>query len=243
MLIDKELCTGCEICHPYCTVGAITTLNRDNTDVSEIDQNDCVECGVCLRAEVCPADAIFMPELDWPRSVRAAFSDPLTSHPSSNLKGRGTMEMKTNDLTGRFRRGEAGISVEMGRPNIGSSFRDIQRVSMALADMGVEFEPENPLSALIVDKTAGKIDEDILDEKVLSAIIEFKVGNDRLKDILTTLKDISNEINSVFSLGLISLVDEDGTVPTVSIAREAGFSPRPNTKTNMGLGRPLFKEG
>jgi len=41
---------------------------------------------------------------------------------------------------------------------------------------------------------------------------------------------------------LISLVDADGGIPTVAIAREAGFELRLNTKTNVGLGRPLKLE-
>jgi len=94
----------------------------------------------------------------------------------------------------------------------------------------------------MVDTNTGKINEDILDEKALSAIIEFTVDNDRLREALKTLKEVSTRINTVFSVGLISRVGGDGTLPTVAIAREAGFSPRPNTKTNVGLGRPLTEE-
>jgi Pyruvate/2-oxoacid:ferredoxin oxidoreductase delta subunit len=56
MLIDQETCIGCEDCQPYCPVQAIRTIEGE--DLSEIDQDECVECGVCLRAEVCPTDAI-----------------------------------------------------------------------------------------------------------------------------------------------------------------------------------------
>jgi hypothetical protein len=61
-------------------------------------------------------------------------------------------------------------------------------------------------------------------------------------EALTTLKEVSAQINTVFSVGLISRVGGDGTIPTVAIAKDAGFSPRPNTKTNVGLGKPLMKE-
>jgi hypothetical protein len=83
---------------------------------------------------------------------------------------------------------------------------------------------------------------EILDEKVLSAIIEFTVDNQKLKDALKVLKDASSKIDTVFSLCLISLVDADGSIPTIEIAQEAGFELRPNTKTNIGLGRPLKLE-
>ena len=237
MKIDEEKCIDCKACHPYCPVGAIRTLGEE--EASEVVQEDCVECGVCLRAEVCPTDAIFMPDLKWPRSIRATFSDPLSTHPSTKELGRGTEEMKTNDVTGRFRRGMAGIGVEMGRPSVGATFREIQTVSMALAKVGIEFEPQNPVTSLMVDKKRGKIEDEVLDEKVLSAIIEFSMENDRLPEALTVLKEVSKGLDTVFSLCLINRVDPEGNLPNLSIAEGAGFSPRLNTKTNVGLGRPL----
>jgi NAD-dependent dihydropyrimidine dehydrogenase PreA subunit len=242
MKIDKETCIGCEACHAYCPMGAISTVPSQGAEVSEVNQDECVECGVCLRAKICPTDSILRPELQWPRLVRALFSDPLTQHPSTRLEGRGTEEMKTNDVTGRFPRGVAGIAVEMGRPGLGTTFRDIQTVSMALAEAGVHFEPENPLSALIVDKKVGSIDSEILNEKVLSAIIEFSVRDEELKEVLAVLKQVSGRIETVFSLCLIRRAESDGTFPVLPIALEAGFKARPNTKTNVGLGRPLKED-
>ncbi len=150
--------------------------------------------------------------------------------------------MKTNDVTGRYRLGMCGIGIEMGRPGIGTSFCDIQTVAMAVARMGVEFEPRNPLTLVMTDPKTGKIKEEVLGERVLSAILEFKVGNDRLKELLKTIMEVSSKIETVFSLDLISRVNKDGSIPNRSIAGEAGFTIRPNTKTNIGLGRPLAKE-
>jgi NAD-dependent dihydropyrimidine dehydrogenase PreA subunit len=239
MKIDKDACIGCEACHPFCPMGAIATVEWQGAQISEVNQDECVECGVCLRVQVCPTDAIIRPELKWPRLVRALFSDPLTQHPSTKLEGRGTEEMKTNDVTGRFPRGMAGIAVEMGRPGVGATFKDIQTVSMALAEAGVQFEPENPTSALIVDKQTGKLDSEIIDEKVLSAIIEFSVRQENLGDVLSVLKGVSRRIDTVFSLCLICRAEADQTFPVLPLAKKAGFDARPNTKTNVGLGRPL----
>jgi NAD-dependent dihydropyrimidine dehydrogenase PreA subunit len=243
MKIDREKCIGCEDCHPYCPVEAIKSVDWEGNSVSEIDQDQCVECGACYkRSGVCPVDAIYMPKLEWPRSIREHFSNPDVKHPLTTGQGRGTEEMKTNEVTGRYPRGIAGVGIEMGRPGISTSFRDLQTVIMALSKLGVEFEPNNPATALIVDKKTGKINEDVLNERVLSAILEFKIEINRLKDVLYTIKDVSNRIDTVFSLDLISRVDADGSIPTATIAIEAGFTPRPNTKTNVGLGRPLFEE-
>jgi hypothetical protein len=130
----------------------------------------------------------------------------------------------------------------MGRPGIGTSFKDIQTVAMALSEVGVEFEPNNPVSTLMDDIRAGTFKTEVLNEKVLSAILEFKTDNDRLKDVLYAIKEVAGKIETVFSLDLISRVNPDGTIPAIEIAKDAGFSPRPNTKTNVGLGRALSQE-
>lgn len=243
MKIDKEKCIGCELCHPYCPVGAITTVEWEGEPVSEINQVECVECGTCHeRSGICTADAIYMPELKWPRSIREPFSNPNAKHPSNNSQGRGTEEMKTNDVTGQFVPGMAGVIIELGRPGIGTSFRDIQTVSMAIGKLGVEFENNNPVSNLMVDLKNGIFNADVLEEKVLSAILVFNIKNERLKEILLEIKKVSFLLDTVFSLSLVSRVEPDNSIPVIPIAQEAGFSPRPNNKTNVGLGKALLKE-
>lgn len=144
MKIDKEKCVNCRSCIDYCPVGAIEV---DDPEV-RIDQESCVECTACLRSGACGYDALYQPELGWPRIIRSRFSDPLESHPDTEIMGRGTAEMKTNDVTGRFVEGEVGFAVEMGRPGVSTSFADVEKVAMALAGR-VEFEPLNPVTGLI----------------------------------------------------------------------------------------------
>jgi len=243
MKIDQEKCIGCERCIPYCPVAAIAMTDAGGEPVAAIDQDECVECDVCRdRARVCPVDAIYLPELKWPRSLRLYFSNPHYPHPTTDEQGRGTGEMKTNDVTGRYPRGTAGIAIEMGRPGVGTTFQDIQTVTRSLGRLGVVFESDNPVTALMTDKTAGEINPEVLNEKILSGIIEFSVGKARLQEVLEAVKEVSAKIDTVFSLDLITRVDPDGSVPTDAVVRAAGFTPRPNTKTNVGLGRPLAKE-
>jgi NAD-dependent dihydropyrimidine dehydrogenase PreA subunit len=241
MLINQEMCIGCEECHPYCPVGAIRLA--EGGSVSEIDQVQCVECGCCYkRSGICPVDAIYMPKLEWPRCLREYFSNPAVKHPSTTGHGRGTEEMKTNDVTGRFRRGEVGVALELGRPGVGTSFRDLETFAMAIARLGVEFESQNPVAELMADSKTGRFNEAVLSERVLSAILELKIPVGKLREVLGVIREVSVKIDTAFSLDLISRVEPDGTTPAVAIAREAGFVPRPNAKTNVGLGRPLFKE-
>ncbi|MBA4421706.1 MAG: (4Fe-4S)-binding protein, partial [Syntrophus sp. (in: bacteria)] len=58
MKIDSEKCIACLECIDFCPMNCMTEKDECVT----IDQDECVECGVCLRAGVCPTDAIYMPE-------------------------------------------------------------------------------------------------------------------------------------------------------------------------------------
>src|SRR4030066_27316 len=152
----------------------------------EIDKKKCVGCGNCHA--VCTMGALIPCELEWPRSVRAVFSDPTTIHPGTGVPGRGTDEIKTNDVTGRLRKGEVGFVIEMGRPGTGAYFRDIEKVAVALAKLRPPFEKKNHVTQLMVNPETGKIRDDVLNEKVLSAIIEIKTALDRIPEFLHVLE-------------------------------------------------------
>ncbi len=240
MIIDKETCIGCQLCQPYCPMGCIAY--RESEGKCTIDLDECVECGICQRPKVCPTGALQQQELDEMRNLRRTFSNPLVPHKTTSVPGRGTEEMKTNDVTGRFKRGHAGVAVELGRPGTGTRFRDVEKVAMAVAPIGVVFEPQNPVTALMVDTATGKMQDGILGEKVLSAIVEFDVAIEKLATTLTAIKQVAPKLDTVFSLDLASRMSADNTVPTAEIARTVGFEPSLNGKTNVGLGRPLAKE-
>lgn len=233
MKIDKERCISCRSCMDYCPVGAIKVADGE----VYIDQHLCIECAVCLKSGVCRQDALYQPELGWPRVLRSQFSDPLVSHPATNIRGRGTAEMKTNDVTGRFREGEVGFAIEMGRPSISTSFADVEKVASALAGK-VEFEPLNPVTVLLDTETGRFKDPAVREERALSTIIECKTTEERGIEVLNLLKEASEEIDTVFSLCVINRC-VDGVPPFKAMMEAAGFAPRLNGKTNVGLGRPL----
>jgi len=198
-----------------------------------------VECGCCLRVGVCEEyEAIWQPELSWPRVLRAQFSNPAVPHPSTSVGGRGTEETKTNDVTGRYPRGYIGIAAELGRPGNGTRLTDVEKVAQAILPFGVEFEKDNPTYHLFEDVSRGKIRQDILNEKVLSAILEFKTTATKAPRVLKALETVAREVDTVISVNIGSMLEPDGSLPAEKVAREAGFQIRPNGKSNLGLGRP-----
>ena len=59
MIVEQEKCLGCEECIPYCPVQAIKVIEEK----ASIDLDLCVECGACIRSEVCPTQALYLQEM------------------------------------------------------------------------------------------------------------------------------------------------------------------------------------
>jgi|TARA_Y100000031_G_scaffold97270_1_gene106666 hypothetical protein len=133
-----------------------------------------------------------------------------------------------------------GLSLEMGRPGTGTSFHDVQKMTQALAGTEVEFEPQNPVTFWITDKKTGKLRDDILNEKSLSAIVECSFPIAKLQDVVKQIQTVAQQIDTVFSVTACVKVAPDGSLPTDRIWQELGITPYPDSKNNVGLGRPLF---
>ncbi len=262
MRIDPAKCVACGNCVPVCPMGAISIDPVRNR--AAVNADECVECYTCFRGmsmeklnptlvrsiraalkffrlrfdpepDVCPTSAITPDELAWPRVVRRAFSDPVVTHESTGVHGRGTEEVKTNDVTNRVGIGEVGYVVEFGRPTVGVRFRDIQKMTMALAEMGIEFEARNPVTHMMTDKSAGKLREDILNEKILSAIVEFKTRIESLPGVLARVEAVAKTLDTVVSVGVATRCEPDGRSALDAVLAEEGFA-YVRGKTNLGLG-------
>src|SRR6185437_2728924 len=264
MRIDPDKCVACGNCTYVCPMGAIyidPAIKRATVNLTE-----CVECYACFNGlsqehlnptvvrtmrkvfqcmrlrfdpepDVCPT-AAFEPEtLTWPRVVRRAFSDPRVPHESTGVEGRGTEEVKTNDVSGRVKVGEVGFTIELGRPGVGVWFREIQEMATELALAGVTFEKRNPITSLMSDVATGTIREDIMNEKVLSAIIEIKVPLERTEEIIRLVHTVEKRLDTVVALGVATRCDDDGEERIVApILARLGYKVE-RAKTNTGLGR------
>jgi ferredoxin len=264
MKINPEKCVACGNCTYVCPMGAIyidQTIHR-----ATINRDECVECYACFNGlsqehlnpvfvravrktfqmlrlrfdpepDVCPTAAFEPDDLAWPRVVRRAFSDPRVPHESTGVHGRGTEEVKTNDVSGRVNLGEVGFTIEFGRPGVGVRFRDMQKMCTALARAGVAFEKKNPVTSLMSDVATGAIREDILDEKVLSAIVEIKVSLERVEEIIRLVWEVEKQIETVVAIGVGVRCDQDGEEDVVApILEKLGYRLE-RAKTNIGLGR------
>ena len=264
MQIDHNKCVACANCVAVCPMGAISIDRSINRAV--IDLDECVECGACFRGmsqehlnptmvravrrlakifrfrfepepDVCPTAAFVLDELEWPRIARRVFSDPVVEHTSTGIHGRGTEEVKTNDVSHRVDLGEVGYVIEFGRPGVGVRFHQIETMTMALAEQGVVFEAKNPITHLMTDTDKGTLQEDLKNEKILSAIVETKTTIDDVPKVLDTVFDVAKRIDTVVAVGVSARCNDDGKDDVLApLLVELGYAFE-RAKTNMGLGR------
>jgi NAD-dependent dihydropyrimidine dehydrogenase PreA subunit len=235
MVRINRSCINCGLCIPICPVNAIRTQRDEET--AFVDQEECVECGTCYRSQICPVDAIVYPKLAYPRILRRHFSDPTSRHEVTGVPGRGTEEIKTNDVTNRLTKGKVGFCVEVGRPGIGTSIKEVEKITRALSMFQIRFEEKNPIRHLMSKPETGEFKKEVLNEKVLSIIIEFTVPEEKTAKILKTLKKIGEEIDTVFSLGLASRILDNGKIPIQNTLNKLDISFRANAKVNLGMGK------
>lgn len=232
MVINQEKCIGCGMCIPYCGPKAISIQNKK----AYIDLDICVECGNCKFAGVCPKDAIVQQTLVMPRQIRAIFSNAREKSPNTGIPGRGTEEMKTNDVTNRFPVGKIGFACEMGRPATGTSFKDVETIAKVVVAHGGKLEEENPSAIVFEPGNTGIIKEEFKNERALSFIIEAMIEESELPGLLVDLKDAQTQVDTIFSVDVISRM-VDGKIPSDALLEQAGVQRRPNGKTCVGLGR------
>ena len=239
-VINTEKCVGCKTCQKYCSVDAIK-YDPENRKCY-IAQDECVDCYVCMRQKVCPKGAIEPTELDnFYKQFMHMMSDPVENHGVTGVTGRGTEEVKTNDVTGRVKKGRVGLCIDVGRPGAGARMYDVEKIAMACASAGVVLEDKShtPLAALMEDTKTGKLDPEVLNYRLLSVIIEGNCSDEDFPNVIRALQKVATEIDTVFSVGLIKRVDENGYNPVLDCLDGLGVPQPFRGKVNVGLGKPL----
>ena len=235
MRISEDLCNGCGQCVVICPTNAIKLIEKK----AVINRDLCVECSVCYTNAHCPVKAIKPERLKWPRIIRNPFSSVIATHKLTGIPGRGTEEMKTNDITGRFKKGEFGFSIDVGRPGVGTRLSNIELFTTKLAEIGVEFEKDSPVTALLIDDL-GHINKEILNERVISAFIEFKISPGKLQQVFKIIKDVEKVIDTVFTVGVFSKIENNDINSVIDLVNQHGFKVAPNAKVNIGLGKLII---
>ncbi|MCX8186968.1 MAG: 4Fe-4S binding protein [Sulfolobales archaeon] len=235
-MVDTSKCIGCGLCVHACPTGVIS-LSQSSKAV--INSEGCFECGVCVR--ICPVSAINVVQLPFPQNFK------LMSNPAlpkiTGIPGRGTDEVKTNDVTGRIRRGEVGFAIDVGRPNVGTSLEEVVKILNALENAGVELEKENPQMTILEALRSGKVTlEELRKIRVMSMVLEGKTPLNNLVNAIRALKEIESEIDTVFSLGIICRFNDDLSLPCYDLLEDIGINPMPFGKINLGFGKPLVNE-
>lgn len=244
MLTDETKCIGCGKCIPFCPVqarGYGRAANGGRTHIV-IDSDKCVECSVCERADVCPVDAIHSEEPAFPRQVRAILSNPLLPFAGTGVPGRGTEEIKTNEISGRVKYGRIGVGIEMGRPGVSTRWTEVEKVCMTISKLGVTFCEENPVTHFMADKVTGKLMPEVVNEVSLSAIVEFEMGAEKLPALFKLLREeVNDQIGTVYTMEIAERLYPDGRAPVREVI-EANWPMLKVSKNNLGLGRPRCRQ-
>jgi hypothetical protein len=91
----------------------------------------------------------------------------------------------------------------------------------------------------MTDMKLGKLKDDCLDYHLLSVIIEGNCPISKMANVFEALQKVEKEIDTVFSVGLILRVDENGENTALGELDKLGIPQPHRGKVNVGLGRPL----
>jgi spore coat polysaccharide biosynthesis protein SpsF (cytidylyltransferase family) len=88
----------------------------------------------------------------------------------------------------------------------------------------------------MTDVSTGDIKEDILNEKILSAIVEFKTSLANVPTVLRKVREVAGRLDTIVAIGAAVRCDDNGDNELEEILRQEEFN-FVRGKTNLGLGR------
>ncbi len=105
-------------------------------------------------------------------------------------------------MTGKFKRGEYGLLMEFGRPCVGTRFREMEKVTLAMRARGLPILEDNPVLRPAGGGYVGRFKPDMSTKKWLSAILETRFQEDELEEILGVILPVLDHVKTVVSVGL-----------------------------------------
>lgn len=227
----NEHCIGCLACLPYCPQGAIKSNAAH--EQAFIDEEACVECGVCLDTDVCPADALEESQKEM-ALVKQRFGRLVASFPGGDKAGRSGgdgFDVKRNDVTRNIPRGIAAVRLEINRPVGGVKLGDIEAMRMFLINAGWKPDVGGRYRHLLEKGFT----PEVLDQKVLTAYFEMKLPPEELERLIGDARTYLEKTPLWASVNIACLGE---TYPLFLKALAAcGMEADPVAKFNLGLGR------
>ena len=119
----------------------------------------------------------------------------------------------------------------------------ISRRCAGAGSAGVHFEKKNPITSLMTDVSTGTLREDIMDEKVMSAIVEIKVPVERTEEIIRLVWEIEKQVDTVVTLGVGARCDENGEENVVApILERLGYKLSARKRISASAGSRMSRK-
>ena len=114
--------------------------------------------------------------------------------------------------------------VELGRPNTGTTLANAEKIIQTLMAAGAKMAEQITHHGDAERRGKGIMKEEIKNERVLSCIVEAMVKIEDLERALEALKQVSLELDTVFSLGLVTRMEEGFISPIEPTLRKMGLA-------------------
>ena len=134
-------------------------------------------------------------------------------------------------------KGVVAITVDVGRPILGCTMADIEKITTRLAKIGVFPDPTSAVARLMSNPSIGKLRDGVLGERFYYIVIQCKTEESRLPDVVKALKEAAKEVDTVFSVAVHTRLADDYSLPDTSALEELGVEAWPNGKVWLDLGR------
>ena len=198
-----------------------------------VDRELCVECGVCIDADVCPVSA-FEEEQDETAAFKRSFGRLLSKHlDPKNIGKESPYDVKTNDVTAKIPENKVVMRLEINRPGGGLTLREVRNMVAEMQQRGWQADISSRTLNIDENRSLGHL----LEQRILTCHLEVVLDPEQVPDIVRDATRIVNEQHLWVSINVAGLADTIDR--TRDVLKAGGLSMEPVAKVNLGLGRRL----